>query len=582
MPSSRSSHRAPHPRRSGRRFAGVGATVAAALLVGVVAAPSAWAAVPAAPPQPLIVAGNAQVTVFFLSALDDGGSPITGYTAQCASSNGGVQGSASGSTPSIVVGLLSNGSTYTCTVTANNADGPSGPSPASNAVTPIDPTSAPNAPAQPTVGVGNGKLTVSFTAPFNGGATITRYDAACASSDDGAPGSNSAAGSPITVGGLSNGSTYTCTVTATNGRGTSAASPASSPAVPSTIPSAPARPSAVAGNARATVSFSAPGTGGSGITGYTAVCRSSNGGRSASAAGSRSPLTVSGMTNDRTYTCSVFARNANGAGPASPASAAIIPVDPVSIRSRTVHGFRMFAGDGGVFAFGADATYGSAAGIATHLVVGMAPTFDNRGYWLVATDGGIFSFGDARFFGSTGAIRLNQPVVGMAPTPTGNGYWLVASDGGIFSYGDARFYGSTGAIRLNQPIVGMATTPSGRGYWLVASDGGIFSFGDARFHGSAANIARSRIAGMATTTKGGGYWVAAEDGSVYAFGDAPNLGGAPASALRLAVRGIASTASGKGYWLAAGDGGIFAFGDAPYIGWPGPLVLAQTIRGVSR
>ncbi len=87
---------------------------------------------------------------------------------------------------------------------------------------------------------------------------------------------------------------------------------------------------------------------------------------------------------------------------------------------------------------------------------------------------------------------------------------------------------------------------------------------------------------MATTTAGGGYWVAAEDGSVYAFGDAPNLGGAPASALRLAVRGIASTASGKGYWLAAGDGGIFAFGDAPYIGWPGPLVLAQTIRGVSR
>ena len=61
-----------------------------------------------------------------------------------------------------------------------------------------------------------------------------------------------------------------------------------------------------------------------------------------------------------------------------------------------------------------------------------------------------------------------------------------------------------------------------------------------------------------------------------------NLGGAPASQLRLPVRGIASTASGKGYWLAAGDGGLFAFGDAPYISWPGPLVLSQTIQGVSR
>ena len=80
----------------------------------------------------------------------------------------------------------------------------------------------------------------------------------------------------------------------------------------------------------------------------------------------------------------------------------------------------------------------------------------------MASDGGIFAFGDAAFYGSTGAIHLNKPIVGMAATPDGKGYWLVASDGGIFAFGDAAFYGSTGAIHLNKPIVGMAATPDGR------------------------------------------------------------------------------------------------------------------------
>ena len=69
----------------------------------------------------------------------------------------------------------------------------------------------------------------------------------------------------------------------------------------------------------------------------------------------------------------------------------------------------------------------------------------SSGYWLAASDGGIFAFGDAAFYGSTGGTHLNQPIVGMTTTPDGGGYWLVASDGGIFAFGDATFYGSTGA-----------------------------------------------------------------------------------------------------------------------------------------
>ena len=47
-------------------------------------------------------------------------------------------------------------------------------------------------------------------------------------------------------------------------------------------------------------------------------------------------------------------------------------------------------------------------------IVGMAATADGKGYWLVASDGGIFAYGDAAFYGSTGAMTLNKPIVGMA------------------------------------------------------------------------------------------------------------------------------------------------------------------------
>ncbi len=115
--------------------------------------------------------------------------------------------------------------------------------------------------------------------------------------------------------------------------------------------------------------------------------------------------------------------------------------------------------------------------------VGMAPTPDGNGYWLVASDGGVFAYGDAAFYGS-GSACTSTARCGMAPTTDGKGYWLVASDGGVFAYGDAAFYGSGVDLPLHQPIVGMAATTDGKGYWLVASDGGVFAYGDAGFYGS--------------------------------------------------------------------------------------------------
>ena len=82
----------------------------------------------------------------------------------------------------------------------------------------------------------------------------------------------------------------------------------------------------------------------------------------------------------------------------------------------------------------------------------MAATRTGQGYWLSATDGGMFAFGDAAFFGSLGDIPLTRPVIGMVATKTGQGYLLATSEGGVFAFGDATFAGSPAGSKLAQPI----------------------------------------------------------------------------------------------------------------------------------
>jgi hypothetical protein len=62
----------------------------------------------------------------------------------------------------------------------------------------------------------------AFKAARGNGAPITRYTATCQSSDGGATKSTTGKSGPLTVSGLTAGKTYTCTVTATNSRGTGA------------------------------------------------------------------------------------------------------------------------------------------------------------------------------------------------------------------------------------------------------------------------------------------------------------------------------------------------------------------------
>jgi len=151
--------------------------------------------------------------VSWTAPASTGGSAITSYNV---TSSPGEFTCTIAVSPCAVTGLT-NGTSYTFTVTATNA---AGTGPASLASSSVTPAAVPGAPTDVLVRESPGFNTVRWSAPDNGGSAITSYTVTSS------PGGFTCTTTELNClpTGLSIGTSYTFTVTATNAAGTGPAS----------------------------------------------------------------------------------------------------------------------------------------------------------------------------------------------------------------------------------------------------------------------------------------------------------------------------------------------------------------------
>ena len=266
-----------------------------------VAGDGAWSATsagapvetPGAPAAPTVTAGVGELTVTWTAPADVGGSAITGYdvrhklsSASDIAANWTVAANI-GNDLSHTISSLMNDTQYDVQVRAVNDEGDG----AWSATTTGRPRTTPAAPAAPTFRPGNGQLTVDWTAPADGGATIIAYDmrhkltSAPEADASWVEVDNVWRIGPLTaaITGLANGVQYDVQVRAMNSAGDGAWSATSTgaPAAtgPTPAPGAPGPPAVTAGYRTLTVTWSAPVDEGSApITAYDLRHRPSGGG----------------------------------------------------------------------------------------------------------------------------------------------------------------------------------------------------------------------------------------------------------------------------------------------------------------
>ena len=160
---------------------------------------------------------------------------------------------------------LKNGTTYSITVTAVSSLGAGSPS-GSVSLTPV--AVLPSAPIIISSSVGNGSVSLQWTAPSAGDSPILFYKLVSTFALSSVTTLYDASTNSTTLNGLPNGAVYWLTVTAVSGLGAGQASDPLS-LTPRTIPTKPKSPTATAGTGKATIKWSVPKSdGGNHIAGY--------------------------------------------------------------------------------------------------------------------------------------------------------------------------------------------------------------------------------------------------------------------------------------------------------------------------
>ena len=343
------------------------------------ATPVAPVTAPGAPSGLAATAGDAQVSLSWNAPASDGGAAITGYRVYQGTGQTAV---ASVTGTSATVTGLTNGTRYSFKVTAVNKAG-EGPASGAASATPTAATTNPGPPNGLAASPGNGKVTLSWTAPgSDGGAAISGYQIYRGTSPGGESGTpvngSLVAGTSYTVTGLTNGTTYYFTVAAVNRaelQGAKSGEASATPVVAGAAASASATGSASgspSAGATASAAGSAPGSPSAGTasaatapgapTGLTATPGNAEVGLSwtASAAGGSparyrvyqgtSPgftlgtpvmsttstnATVTGLTNGTTYYFVVAAVDASGTVSAASAEASAEPLATAVLASDT-------------------------------------------------------------------------------------------------------------------------------------------------------------------------------------------------------------------------------------------------------
>jgi titin len=260
---------------------------------------------PGAPTGLSATAGNTSASIAFTAPASNGSAAITNY--QYSINNGAwtARSPAATTSPLSLTGLV-NGTTYSIKLRAVNAAG-GGTESVAVSVTP-------GVPGQPTAvraSPGNASASITFMYPANNGAAITKYEY---SNNNGAwTACNQVNSTTLSITGLVNGTTYSIKIRAVNAVGGGTESAAVS-VTPGSQPTAPTGLSATAGNTTASIAFTAPAsTGGSAITNYQILIDNGTW-NPRSPAATTSPLSLTGLTNGRTYSIKLRAVNATGGG----------------------------------------------------------------------------------------------------------------------------------------------------------------------------------------------------------------------------------------------------------------------------